>query len=85
MNQVFDLLQAINEKAEEYYQEKEERPSVVSISPGAYRRLLELRLAELADSGQELVLTAVFTLMTCVGLLRVLIDEMLADTVIELA
>ena len=85
MKQVFDLLEAINEKAEEFFQATEQTPRVVSVSPRAYRRLLEIRLADLIESEQEAVLTAIETIKTSVGVLRVRIDEMISDLVVEVA
>ena len=85
MKQVFDLIETINEKAEEYFKTKERKPATVTVSPRAYRRLLEIRLAELLDTGRDVLLTAMETISTGVGSLRIIIDEMIADTVIEVA
>ena len=85
MKQVFDLLEAINEKAEEFFQATEQTPRVVSVSPRAYRRLIEIRHVDLIESGQEAVLTAIETITTSVGVLRIRIDETISDLAIEVA
>ena len=55
MNSVFDLVEEINEKVTEYFYSTGLKPSTLEISPGSYRRLLEIDSSEHAIGNLSLV------------------------------
>jgi hypothetical protein len=85
MNQVSDLLEAIKEKLLSYARRTGATPAEVSISPGSYRQLVELRAWEGRIGNLVIGCSPATHLETPLGKIRVVIDEMLSDAVIEIA
>ncbi len=72
MKPVFDLIQEIAKQIAVFFMEHDYGPSMLLVSPSAYRRLLELKSTE------------PFALAPMVGL-RVIVDETMPDTEIMVA
>jgi hypothetical protein len=85
MEQVFDIIEAINEKSREYFYARSQKPVMLSVSPGSYRRLIEIRAAEGRIGNLIIGCSALEEVVTAVGKLKVVIDEMLQDTAIQIA
>jgi hypothetical protein len=82
MRQVFDLLEAIRERVLEHLYNTGVKGTHVALSPRSYRRLLEVHRSRggvpvAAGCG------AIGEIMTPVGRLSVLIDELIPDTEIK--
>lgn len=82
MNKVFDVMQAINEKTKMYHEKTGKKPATLFVSRDIYRRLVEIMSFALGN----LVIgcSPLSELETGLGKLRVVIDEMLAETGIQL-
>ena len=82
MNKVFDVMQKINEKTEMYHEKTGKKPAMLFVSREIYRRLIEMMSIGLGN----LVIgcSPLSELETSLGKLRVVIDEMLAETGIQL-
>lgn len=85
MNQVFDLLQEIREAAALFAERAGQKATVVSLSPGSYRRLLEIQASEHAIGNLIICCAPIHEIALYDGKLSVLIDEMLTDTTVVLA
>lgn len=83
MNKVYDVMQAINEKTRMYHEKTGMKPSTVSVSRDNYRRLIEM--LSIALGNLVIGCTPLLELETTEGKLRVIIDEMLAETGIQLS
>jgi hypothetical protein len=85
MNQVFDLLEAIKEKLLSYARRTGAIPAEISISPGSYRQLVELKAWE-GRIGNLIIGSFPLTdIETPLGKIRIMIDELLSDTAVEFA
>ncbi|MCK5571394.1 MAG: hypothetical protein KAJ12_01475 [Bacteroidetes bacterium] len=82
MRRVFDVLEAIRERVLEHLYNTGVKGTHIALSPGAYRRLLEIRRSR---DGVPVAAgcAAISEIMTPVGRLSVLIDELIPDTEIE--
>ena len=85
MKQVFDLVEAINETAMRYREERGVNAKTVALSPGSYRRLLEISAEEGKFGNLIIGCSAMQKINTLAGTLQVVIDELHPDTSIELA
>jgi hypothetical protein len=84
MEQVHDIIEAINEKVHEYVGRTGVAPTRIAISPGLYRRLLEFT-AWVGRIGNLIIGCAPITeFETSSGKLRLVIDELIPDMNIEI-
>jgi hypothetical protein len=84
MEQVHDIIEAINQKVNEYVERTGVSPTRIAISPGLSRRLLELT-AWVGRIGNLIIGCAPITeFETSSRKLRVVIDELIPDTKIEI-
>jgi hypothetical protein len=84
MEQVHDIIEAINEKVHEYVERTGVAPTRIAISPGLYRRLLEFT-AWAGRIGNLIIGCAPITdFETSWGRLRVVIDELIPEAKIEI-
>ncbi len=85
MKHVFDLIETINDKVMQYFDETGRTPTTITISPNSYRRLLEIKTDE-AKTGNLIIGYAPITeIQTPLGRIRLQLDEMLSDTDVEVA
>jgi hypothetical protein len=85
MNQVFELLETIKVELTSYLQRKGVIPAGVSISRNSYRRLVELKAWEGRIGNLVIGCSPLTHFETPVGKIRIVIDEMLSDTAVEIA
>jgi hypothetical protein len=85
MNQVFDLVEEINEKVTEYFYSTGLKPSTLEISPCSYRQLIEMESSEHAIGDLIIGCKALREMTTALGKLHVVINETIADTELALA
>jgi hypothetical protein len=85
MKTSFGIIEAIHEEASRFYAEHGVAPEAVALSPGSYRRLIELCSQEHRIGNLIIGCAPLRELVTRGGKLRVVIDELLADTVVEIA
>jgi hypothetical protein len=84
-NQVYDLIESIYEKVEDFISRTGFVPVYVSISPGLYRRLLELVAWE-GRIGNLIIGCAPLTqIETSAGSVQIVIDEIISDTEVRIA
>jgi hypothetical protein len=84
MEQVQDIIEAINRKVHEYVERTGVAPTRIAISPGLYRRQLEFT-AWVGRIGNLIIGCAPITeLETSSGKLRLVIDELIPDMKIEI-
>lgn len=83
MKNAFDLIEAINERIEEYKERAGFRPHSVAVSPAAYRRLVEMRAWEEKIGNLIIGCAPLKEFETDGGNLSLVIDEMLGGTAIE--
>jgi len=84
MNQVFDIIEAINEKTLEYFYTRSQKPATRAVSPYSYRRLIEIKSLEEATENLILDCAAMREVVTRVGKVNIVIDEMLPDDAIQM-
>lgn len=84
MKTSFDLVEAIYEEASRFYAEQGTVPEAVALSPASYRRLIELRCQEQSIGNLIIGCAPILQFTTAVGTLRIVIDELLGDTVVEI-
>ncbi len=85
MKQVFDLIETIIETAMDYFERTGVRPATVAISLSSYRRLLEIKSWEERIGNLIIGCRPLEEIETPIGKLRVIIDEILVDTAVEIA
>jgi hypothetical protein len=85
MNQAFELLETVKGKLTSYLQRKGVIPAEISISPGSYRRLVELKAWEGRIGNLIIGCFPVTEIVTPLGRIHIVIDEMLGDTAVEFA
>jgi hypothetical protein len=85
MNQVFELLETIKSRVTSYLQRQGVIPAEVSISPSSYRQLVELKAWEGRIGNLVIGCSPLTDLKTPFGKIRLVIDEMLSDTAVEIA
>ena len=83
MKQVYDLIESINDKVMEYLKRTGLVPSSIAISPGSYRRLLEITAWEERIGNLIIGCRQLKEIETPFGKLSVIIDELLANTAVE--
>ena len=83
MEQVHDLIEAINEKVNRYLQRTGLIPTSIAISPGSYRRLLEITAWEGRIGNLVIGCVPLSEIKTISGKVKVIIDELVSDTEIE--
>jgi hypothetical protein len=83
MQQVFDIIEAINEKVVEFLKRAGVTPSSIAISAGSYRRLLEMAACDASIGNLIIGCRPLQEIETPLGKLRVIIDELFSDTEIE--
>ncbi len=84
MKQVFDLIETIIETAMDYFERTVVRPAMVAISRSSYRRLLEIRSSEESIGNLIIGCRPLEEIETPLGKPKVIIDEILEDTVVEI-
>lgn len=85
MNEVFDLVAAIVERANEFSDRTGVSASSISLSPSSYRRLLEINARQTAIGNLIIGCVPINEIEVPAARLRVVIDEMLADTDVLIA
>jgi len=83
MEQVHDLIEAINEGIKDYVHRTGLVPTSISISPRSYRRLLELTAWEGRIGNLVVGCVPLIEIKTTSGKVKVIIDEMISDTEVE--
>jgi hypothetical protein len=83
MEQVHDIIETINERIRDYLHRKGLVPTSIAISPGSYRRLLEIAAWDGRIGNLVIGCRPLRAIETAFGTLRVIIDELLADTAVE--
>ena len=83
MKEVFDLIEAINETAMQYREQTGRVPTTIAVSPGSYRRLLEIKAWEQRIGNLVIGCTPLRELETPFGKVNIVIDETSADTAVE--
>ncbi len=85
MNKVFDVLEAINERIRKYVSCAGSSPTSVQLSPSSYRRLLEINSVDQEIGDLLIGCIPLRSITTAWGSIRVVIDEMLGDTDVEIS
>ncbi|HLF19300.1 MAG TPA: hypothetical protein VI704_00785 [Bacteroidota bacterium] len=85
MNTTFDLIEAIQEQASCFLHETGFAPEAVAISPNSYRRLLAIKSQEQSIGNLIIGCSPLTQFQTAAGTLRIIIDEILGDTTVEIA
>jgi hypothetical protein len=85
MKKVFDVLEEIRESAAEFFYGNEWKPESVSLSPGDYRRMLEVVGSMIAADDGFVGIPLIHEIATPFGSIRVIIDESLSDTDLRMA
>jgi hypothetical protein len=85
LHQVFDIIELIHEKVAEYLEKTGTTPHTLAIAPAVYRRLIELRAQEHAIGNLVIGCKEVKEVITSLGNLRIVIDEVLRETEMKLA
>jgi hypothetical protein len=83
MKHAFDPIEAINERIAEHKERSGLRPHSIAISPAAYRRLVEIRAWEGRIGNLIIGCAPLKEFGTEDGNVALVIDEMLADTAVE--
>jgi hypothetical protein len=83
MKQIFDLIEAINDTAMAYFERTGQPPFSIAISPRSYRQLIEIKSSEERFDNLIIGCSAIRELETSVGNVRIIIDELLEDTSVE--
>ena len=83
MKNVFDIIEAIEEKVAEVLEKYGRIPAAIALSPGSYRRLLEIRSTDVTVGNLIIGCVPLNELETSSGRVSVVIDEMLSDTCVE--
>ena len=83
MDSAFDLVETINERIAEHREKSGRSPNAVAVSPVAYRHLVEIKAWEGRIGDLVIGCTPVTEYRTEDGIVEVLIDELLADTAVE--
>lgn len=78
---VFDILETINDRTAGHFYDTGRRPQTVSVSRNAYRRMLEIKIGDMEESGKSTARCyAIREVSTPVGQMNLFIDELLKDT-----
>lgn len=85
MKQVFDLIEIINDAVVEYFHRTGCLPRSVAVSRGSYRRLLEICSTDENFGNLIIGCKPLKEIETPLGKVQLVIDEMLDDTVVEIA
>jgi len=85
MNQVFVLIKAIDKKLRLYFDLTGRSPETISISPLSYRQLLETRAKCERVDNQMMGCRRIDAVETPFGNVRLMIDELLLDTEVDVA
>lgn len=85
MKQVFDLIDTIIESAMDYFGRTGVKPVAVAISRGSYRRLLEIKSWEERIGNLIIGCRPLEEIETPLGKIKIVIDELLVDTSVEIA
>lgn len=83
MRSAFDLIEVINERIAEHKERTGFRPHSIAVSPAAYRRLVEIRAWEERIGNLIIGCAPLREFETEDGNVALVIDEMLADTAVE--
>lgn len=83
MNRVFDVAGAINDRIRRYVASASTAPATIALSPASYRRLLECAATHPELGNLVIASLPILSLTTAWGRVRVLIDELLGDTEID--
>ena len=83
MKNVFDIIEAVEEKVAEFLDRCGHFPSGLALSPGSYRRMIEIRSADIALGNLTVGSRAMDQYETDSCTLTVVIDELLTDTCVE--
>jgi hypothetical protein len=80
MKKVFDLIEEIQQRVRQFSDETDARPRAISLSPAAYRQLVELHCQENSIGNLVVGCRPLTSYETLAGTVSVIIDEMLGDT-----
>jgi hypothetical protein len=83
VDRAFDLVEAINERIAEHEQRLGCRPRSVAVSPTAYRRLVEIKSSEDRIGNLIIGCAPIKEYATEDGVVDLVIDELLADTAVD--
>jgi len=83
MNNAFDLIEAIHERIAEHIEKNGFKPRFLSVSPAAYRWLVEIRAWEERIGNLIIGCSPLRSFQTEEGDVLLVIDEMLSDTAVE--
>ena len=85
MKNVFDILEAIEEKVAEFLDRCGRIPAAIILSPGSYRRLVEMRSMDITVGNLIIGCVPLKEVDTSAGKVNVVIDEMLSDSYVEVS
>lgn len=85
MKQVFDLIEAINDRLTQFLDQEGLTPNAIAISPASYRRLLEIKSWEWRIGNLIISCRPLKEIETPLGKVHLVIDELLSDTEVEVA
>ncbi len=83
MKQVFDLIEAINDRLTQFLDQEGLTPNAIAISPASYRRLLEIKSWEWRIGNLIIGCAPMREIETPLGKASIIIDEILSDTEVE--
>ena len=83
MKNAFDLIEAINERVAEHAEKTGSKPHSIAVSPASYRRLIEIKAWEERIGNLIIGCAPLKEFGTEDGNVSLVIDEMLADTAVE--
>jgi len=85
MKELFDLIEAINDGVVQYRDETGVTPTTLTVSPASYTRLIEIKAWEERIGNLIIGSFPLSDIETPVGKMKIVIDEVLADTVVAIA
>ncbi len=85
MNEVFDVIAAVNEKVQEFFERTGSKPQTISVSPALYRLLIEIRSWEHRIGNLIIGCAPVKVFESSLGTLAVVIDELFDEMHIEIS
>ena len=85
MNQVYALIEAIDTEVKLYFDRTGASPEAISISPVSYRQLLETRAKCERTGDQVMGCWRIDAVETPFGNVRIMIDELLLETEVDVA
>lgn len=83
MKNVFDIIEAVEEKVAEFLERCGRLPNGLALSPGSYRRLIEIRSTDFTLGNLIVGCLAMNRYEAEAGCVNIVIDELLPDTSVE--